>query len=104
VSISNRLPFSALADKTPSRTLVMLVDLEDRVISILGGQPKDKKWHEDVILPAMDAFNRARQRLEPSIKPSSKPVHRGHYLARNAGAHHGNSRLVRPNPPVQSRT
>jgi hypothetical protein len=35
----------------------MLVNLQDRVSAALGGWPKNKKWQEEVIVLAMDAFD-----------------------------------------------
>lgn len=72
-----------------------IVNCEERVIGMLGGQPRDPGW-EDLGAEAAREMEEARQQLEgaSSVKGAKRNHRRGEFLAGAVGASYGGGRTV----------
>lgn len=74
------------------RTPRPIVDSEETVLAVLGGQPRSPEW-EGVARDAAEAMEEAQQQCE-SLKGGHRSHRRGDFLAGAIGASYGGGRTV----------
>lgn len=96
---SKHLPFrGVLSTNQIFRSSRPIVDSDKRVIGILGGEPRDPNWKNEVTTPLTEAF---REGAKAALFTSDQKNHRrGNFAALASGiSYGGGQRVSRILPP-----
>lgn len=79
---------------TYARSSRPIIDTDRRVVGVLGGQPQDPKWQNDVVDPITTAFKEGGAKAR--FTPNQKDHRRGPFAAVAAGISYGGGQRVSP--------